>query len=201
VAVVVVIVAAGAVIVVVMVLVLIVIVMVFVLIVIVVVMVLVLIVIVVVMMLMLVVIVMMLVIVVIRLRQVVLAEIAQDVLLVGMRNHAQLPAAVFLLPEDLAHAGVDPGDVPLHVGVPVGLLVEHLVLAQAHLVPEEGHHPRMKVLQEIVLQRAAVAGAVPGHVFLKAGEVDRSRAVDDGVVVVDDQATVLHRNLHWYRYV
>ena len=126
----------------------------------------------------------------VRLGQAVFPVIPKDVVPVGVGNHAQQPALPLLPPEYVRHARVDRGHVLLHVGVPPSLLVGHLRVAQPHLVPEKGHHAGVEVPQEVVLQRAAVARAVLSHVFLEAGKVDRGGAVDDGVVVVDDQAGV-----------
>ena len=112
-----------------------------------------------------------------------------------MGDDAQQAAPLFLLPQHLPDARIGLGDVFLHVGEPVILLVAHLGVRHAHLVPEEGHHAGIEVPEEIVLQRAGIVGEMLARVLHKAGEMHRGGAVDDGVIVIHDQAGVSHGRL------
>ena len=82
----------------------------------------------------------------------------------------------------------------LHIFVPVGLLVLHVVLGHADLAVEKFVYAGGKVLEDIFLQRVALGlGEKLCRVLGKAGKMHRCGGVDHGIIVVKHKAGKFHR--------
>ena len=79
--------------------------------------------------------------------------------------------------------------------LPEARLLGEVLVRHAEALAAHGDEARLEVEQEIVLKAHAPARVVFLQILHKAGVVDGGGGIDDGVVVVKDQALVFHKRL------
>ena len=119
---------------------------------------------------------------------------------VGMGHHAQFSAAFGLLPKQLAHTLIGFRHMVLNICVPISLLMLYLLVAHADDIAEQRHDAGVKVIGKVLCESAVYMRMVFGHVFNKAGEMNRRGAVDHRVIVVDHQTGKSHIRLQRILY-
>ena len=128
----------------------------------------------------------------IRLRQAVFAVIAADHVADGMGDDGDLAATGLVPLQNFAHPRIRLRHPRRDPVLPELIFPLQLLVGKAQLVFEERSDAGVEIFPEIVVQRIRKAGAHLRQIGQKGRKMDDSRAVDDGVVVVEHQTGKPH---------
>ena len=112
-----------------------------------------------------------------------------------MRDDAEQDAGAADLPEQVLHGRVGAGDVMVHVFAPERFLLFHLLLIQSDDLLEKGQDAGGEIVGEILFQRDVRASAELFHERQEGRIVHRRGGIHHRIVMVQDQAFVIHRHL------